>query len=168
MKSIKKILYVFLGFIALNSYAQHELRVDIADALALRTLETSYEFYVSEQSSVGVSTLFNFEGRGSDFRYNEDQMITPFFRHYFESDTSWNFFGELFLGINFGEDTVRINSITLREEYTDGALGIAVGTKYVSNGGLVIDIHGGLGRNLFGSDSPAIVPRVGLGVGYQF
>jgi len=43
-----------------------------------------------------------------------------------------------------------------------------VGTKYVSTGGLIIDAYAGVGRNLFGSDSPVLVPRVGVNVGWRF
>ena len=165
---MKKILFVVALFSSLSIISQQELRLDITDALALKTLEVSFEHYTSEKSSVGISALFNFEGRSSDFRYNEDRMITPYFRHYFSENGNWNFFGELFFGINTGEKEVNNNNVTTFIDYTDGALGIAVGTKYISEGGFILDIHGGLGRNLFGSDSPIIVPRVGAGSGYRF
>jgi hypothetical protein len=150
------------------SFAQQEIKVDLTDALALKTLDISYEYYISDQSSVGIAALFNFEGKSSDFRYNEDRMITPFFRHYFTTEAKWNFFGEGFFGINMGEKEITNGGTTTYKDYTDGALGIGIGTKYTSPGGLVIDIHGGIGRNLFGSDSPLIVPRIGIGVGYSF
>ena len=53
-------------------------------------------------------------------------------------------------------------------KYTDGALGLAVGMKYIATGRLVIDVYGGLGRNLFGSDSAILVPRIGLNLGWRF
>jgi hypothetical protein len=40
--------------------------------------------------------------------------------------------------------------------------------KYIATGGLVIDVYGGLGRNLFGSDSAILVPRIGLNLGWRF
>lgn len=165
---MKKLVLLFLLTLSLVCTAQQELKLDIVDALALKTLDVSYEFYVNENSSLGVAALFNFEGKSSDFRYNEDRMITPFFRHYFSANGNWNFFGELFFGINSGEKEENTNNVTTYTDYTDGALGIGVGTKYVSEGGLIIDVHGGIGRNLFGSDSPVIVPRVGASIGYRF
>lgn len=54
------------------------------------------------------------------------------------------------------------------EDYTDGALGVAVGMKYVSERGFTVDIYGGAGRNLFSSNSPIVVPRVGVNVGWRF
>lgn len=73
-----------------------------------------------------------------------------------------------FLGINSGKKESTKDSGVYDLKYTDGALGIAVGTKYVSTGGLIIDAYAGVGRNLFGSDSPVLVPRVGVNVGWRF
>ena len=157
---MKKILLVAVVFISSFTQAQQEVKVDLLDALAFKTMEFSYEYYTSESSSVGVSVLFNFEKKSADFKYNEERMITPYFRHYFTNNGTWNYFGEVFMGINTGEkDDV---------EYTDGALGIAIGSKYVSSGGFVVDVYGGLGRNMFSSNSRSIVPRVGINLGYRF
>ncbi len=158
---MKKIVVIITIFCINFLQAQQEVSIDLGDALVIKTLEVTYERYIGEQSSVGVSALFNFQERNSDFRYNEDNMITPFFRHYFTSARNWNYFGEIFLGINSGETDSGVS-------YTDGALGIAVGSKYVSNGGFMVSVLGGLGRNFFTDTAPAVVPRIGLNVGYRF
>ncbi len=166
---MKKIIAILALSFGLATQAQQEVTLDIADALVMKSLEVSYEYYVSDQSSFGVSALFNFEGRTSDFRYNEDSMITPFFRHYFTNSRNWNYFGEVFLGINSGEyEVTLLDDAKAYENYTDGALGISVGTKYVSNGGFVVSILGGIGRNMFTDESPSVVPRVGVNLGYRF
>ncbi len=165
---MKKILLVAVVFISSFTQAQQEVKVDLLDALAFKTLEFSYEYYTSESSSVGVSALFNFEKKSADFKYNEELMITPYFRHYFTNNRSWNYFGEVFLGINSGENEIKVNDEKQLQKYTDGALGIAVGSKYISSGGFVVDVYGGLGRNMFSSNSRSIVPRVGLNLGYRF
>ncbi len=165
---MKKLLLAFSLFISSLSYAQQEIKLDIADALVIRSLEFSYENYLNENSSFGVSALFNLAKQDVSFRYNENTMITPYYRHYFTTNEQWNFFGEGFLGINSGKSESVKDSGIYDVNYTDGALGIAVGTKYISNSGLIIDLYAGLGRNLFGSDSPIIVPRLGLNVGWRF
>ncbi|WP_299047219.1 hypothetical protein [uncultured Polaribacter sp.] len=165
---MKKILLVLgLAFTSLG-YSQQEIKLDLGDALVIRSLEFSYENYISEDSSFGISALFNLAKQDVSFRYNENVMITPYYRHYFTADEKWNFFGEGFVGINSGKIESIEDSGVYDVKYTDGALGIAVGTKYVANGGLVIDLYGGLGRNLFGTDSPVLVPRLGLNVGWRF
>ena len=160
---MKKILPFFLIFTTYLCRAQQEIKVNITDALALKTLSISYEHYATEQTSLGASGLFNFEGKSSDFRYNEDQMYTAYVRHYFSSQSLWNFFGELFFAYNQGDD----ESNGIFTEYSDGALGLAIGYKYAYLGGFTVDIYGGMGRNLFSQDSPVIVPRVGVNIGFQ-
>lgn len=168
---MKKILVAFTVFISSFTYAQmgtQEISVDLGDALVMKTLELNYEHYLSDQSSVGLSALFSFEGKTADLRYNEDNMFTPYFRHYFTANRNWNYFGEIFMGINSGEDDYDDEGTTRYRKYTDGALGVSIGSKYISNGGFTVSVLGGLGRNLFSENSPVVVPRVGLNVGYQF
>lgn len=157
---MKKFIVIIAIFTCSLVKAQQEVSVDLLDALVFKTLELKYEYYVSEQSSVGLYALFNFNNENADVRYNEDSMFTPYFRHYFSETGSVSYFGEVFLGINSGERR--------GIEYTDGALGIAGGGKYVSDGGLVIEGNIGVGRNLFNEDSYEIVPRFGINIGYQF
>tara|TARA_R110001632_G_scaffold114733_4_gene226148 strand:- start:12124 stop:12621 length:498 start_codon:yes stop_codon:yes gene_type:complete len=148
--------------------AQEEVKLNITDALALKTLTISYEHYLNKQTSLGVSGLYNFEDESSDFRYNENVVITPFVRHYFSTESLWNFFGELFLAYNTGDQESVVNGFPVSDNYSDGALGIAAGYKYTSPGGFTVDIHGGLGRNMFSKESPRVVPRVGVNIGFQF
>ena len=165
---MKKVLLAFTLLISSLGFTQQEIKLDVADALVIRSLEFSYESYLTEDSSFGVSALFNLAKQDVKFRYNENTMITPYYRHYFSTNEQWNFFGEGFIGINSGKTESVKDSGIYDVKYTDGALGVAVGTKYIANGGLVIDLYGGVGRNLFGSDSPILVPRVGLNVGWRF
>lgn len=166
---MKKLLFLSTLIASSFTYAQKEIKLDVADALIIKTLELSYEHYIGTQSSVGLSALFNFEKKTADFRYKEYQMFTPYFRHYFSTEKTWNLFGELFLGINSGYKEIKENDApSTYKNYSDGAFGVGVGSKYISESGLVIDLHAGVGRNLFGSDSPILVPRIGVNVGWRF
>ncbi len=165
---MKKILLAFGLLISSLGYSQQEIKLDIGDALVIRSLEFSYESYLTEDSSFGISALFNLADQDVTFRYNENTMITPYYRHYFSTNEQWNFFGEGFLGINSGKTESIEDSGNYDEKYTDGALGVAVGLKYIAEGGLVIDLYGGVGRNLFGTNSPILVPRLGVNVGWRF
>jgi hypothetical protein len=165
---MKKNILLFTLFIGSFGFAQQEIKLDIADALVIRSLEFSYEKYLTDDSSFGVSALFNLEKEGVTFRYNENMVITPYYRHYFTTNEQWNFFGEGFMGVNSGKMESVKDSGDYDVKFTDGALGIAVGAKYIASGGLVIDFYGGVGRNLFGSNSPVLLPRVGLNIGWRF
>ncbi|AUC21225.1 hypothetical protein BTO15_03495 [Polaribacter sejongensis] len=167
---MKKLLLAFGLLASTLSYAQQEIKLDIGDALVIKSLEFSYENYISESSSFGISALFNLANQDDSFRYNENTMITPYYRNYFSTNEEWNFFGEAFLGINSGkeESDEENNPGVYDNKYTDGALGVAVGTKYITGSGLTIDVHAGIGRNLFGSNSPTLVPRLGVNIGWRF
>lgn len=166
---MKKNLLLFTIFIATYTQAQQEIKVDIAKALILKTVELSYENYFADQTSFGTSVFYNFEDKKEDFSYNEQFMLTPYIRHYFTTGENWNYFGEVFFAYNTGNREIELNGASnTYKKYSDGALGIAGGSKYISSGGLVIDIYIGLGRNLFSADSYPIVPRAGLNVGWRF
>ncbi|MFY0630410.1 MAG: DUF3575 domain-containing protein [Flavobacteriaceae bacterium] len=163
---MRKNLLILALFVSGFLSAQEELKLNITDALALKTLTASYEHYFDEQTSLGVSGLFNFEKESADFRYNEDLAITPFVRHYFSTESLWNFFGEAFFSYSKGEDNVTSNNVPI--DFTGGALGLAVGYKYISPGGFTVDTHVGVGRYLFGKEAPTLIPRIGINIGYQF
>lgn len=93
---MKKLMFAAVLFMSSLGYAQQEVKIDIADALIMKTIDVSYEYYISDQSSVGLSALFNFEKKSADFRYNENSMFSPYFRHYFTTNRNWNHFGEIF------------------------------------------------------------------------
>ncbi|NJN50321.1 MAG: DUF3575 domain-containing protein [Polaribacter sp.] len=165
---MKKIILLFTICSSIFVNAQQEIKLDVADALVIKSLEFSYEYYLSEESSIGISALFNLANQNDEFRYNENTLITPYYRHYFTTNQQWNLFGEGFFGINSGKKESVKDSNVFDVSYTDAALGLAVGTKYIASGGLTIEAYGGLGRNLFGDNSPVIVPRVGLNIGWRF
>lgn len=164
---MKKIVLICSLLLSSFGFSQQEFKIDIADALIIKSLEFSYENYISVENSFGISALFNLAKQEVDFRYNENLMVTPYFRHYFTSEARWNFFAEGFLGINSGKKESVKNSDNYNIKYTDAALGVAAGIKYASDSGLIVDIYAGVGRNLFGANSPVLVPRIGVNVGWR-
>ena len=74
-------LFFALVIVALIYYSQNDIKLDVADALVIRSLEFSYENYLNENSSFGISALFNLAKQSVDFRYNENMMITPYYHH---------------------------------------------------------------------------------------
>ncbi|MDA9339381.1 DUF3575 domain-containing protein [Polaribacter sp.] len=166
---MKKTLLIATIFISAMTHAQQEVKLNIANALVLKTVDVSYEYYLSKDTSIGISGLYNFEQKSADFRYNEESMITPYLRHYFTSDRTWNLFGEGFFGIGSGYKKIELDGAPINyEKYSDSALGISFGAKYVSESGFLVDVYGGIGRNLFSANSPILAPRLGINVGWKF
>lgn len=165
---MKKIILALTILTCTFGQAQNEIKIDLFDGLVLKSIEVSYEHFLNEESSLGISAFFNLDENAS-FSYNESTMFTPYFRHHFPSRTNWNLFGEAFVGINSGDKEIKVDgdSNNTFEDYTDAAIGVAIGSKYVSPQGFVIDLYIGLGRNLFDSVSPSLVPRGGVNIGYR-
>ncbi len=171
---MKRILIVFM-FIGTFAQAQQEIKLDVINPLVMKSIGASYELYLNEETStsVGISFLYDLSKDDVNFRYNEKLVLAPYFRYYIPMSSSNNFrlFGELFLGINKGRKKNKEKSTeenTIYDKYTDGALGIGGGLKYVSPQGFVFEAHAGVGRNLFSEKSIAVVPRLGLSIGYRF
>jgi len=168
---MKKITILLLFVVTFTASAQkNEIKLDVFDILALKTLDVSFEHVLNSEASVGVSVLFNFEDSAS-FRYKESFMLTPYYRQHLFNNGNVNFFGELFGALNKGDIALSPADIQANKDdsYTDFAFGLGFGGKYVSDNGFVVDFHAGIGRNLFNTDvSRDIVPRVGISVGKQF
>jgi hypothetical protein len=55
-----------------------------------------------------------------------------------------------------------------KDRYADFALGFGLGSKWVHKRGFVFEINAGIGRNLFSNNSPEVVGRGGISLGYRF
>ncbi len=167
---MKKIATLLLFALTLPIAAQkNEIKIDVFDVIALKSVDATFERIINFESSVGVSILFNFEKESSSFRYNEEFVLTPYYRQVLFSRGNIDYFGEFFGAINTGKVPIEDLEIGDDDTYTDFALGLSFGGKYVSSSGFVADFHIGVGRNLFNTNpSPEVVPRVGIALGKQF
>ena len=93
---------------------------------------------------------------------------------FFSSKHAQGFFAEGFGMFNTGDivETIFIDDGPRRDllrSFSDFALGISIGEKWVTKNGFVAEIYGGLGRNLFNSRfGPEFVTRGGISLGYRF
>lgn len=166
----KKIALIIFALLCKISSAQtNEIKVDVFDILVLLALDVSYERNLNPESSLGISALFNFAESSSSFRYQEEFVLTPYYRQRLFSRGTIDYYGEFFGSINQGN--IKIEDLELGEDptYNDFALGLGFIGKYVSANGFVADFHLGIGRNLLNtSESPDVIPRVGISFGKQF
>ena len=182
---MKKIILSILILSSLSFYGQeekvkkksHEVKLNAFNTLIFKSIDVSYEYLIDKESSVGLSVLINLDDVYSDGpTYYETFAITPFYRRYFSRKYAWGFFMEGFGMFNvqeddysgYYEDDVRNNS---NKKTNNFALGISVGAKFVSTKGFAFEFFGGVGRNLFTSDSRynyEFVPRLGVAFGYRF
>lgn len=154
----------------------HEVKLN-GLMLILGAFEPSYEYNINEESSVGASVFIPFstdEDISSDINY----YISPYYRHFFGKKFAAGFFVEGFAMLNSvdrGESYYEYPAdapvlIENENNYTDLALGIGLGGKWVTKRGFVFEINAGLGRNFFNSDESDVdlVGKLGFNLGYRF
>ena len=138
--------------------------------LVLGAVEITYERILNEDSGLGVSLFFiNEEDFDSSF------SLTPYYRAYFGKKLAAGFFVEGFSMINtgkyYGNSVYDPNTgyYTYEDKkFTDFALGFGLGSKWIHRKGFVFEINAGIGRNLLSNNSPEVVGRGGITLGYRF
>lgn len=188
---MKKILY-FLILTTGMAHAQentfslgkNEIKFDVVSAVALGKIHASYERFLSDDFSVGISGIITSSNRlERDFttgnsRTLEDYQIVPFVRYSLSKSQIRYYFIEVFASANSGkyrrmERILSGNGTAyysdVEYDYSDVALGAAIGHKFYIKEKIGVDIFVGMGKNLFSSgESPDIITRVGVNLGYRF
>jgi len=172
---MKRILVLLFGLYAFSAAAQaypqfnnsQELKLNIGLFLATSTVEGSYEFFFTEDTSIG-GTIY-FDNDATDF--NGSFGIGPNFRAYFGFAPKSGFFAEAFALYYRGEEKRNENDPQSRDiNYSTAALGIGVGNKLVTRSDrFTIELNLGIGRNINpGNFQKPFIFRGGLSVGFRF
>lgn len=164
--------------------AKNELSANVFNILIFGALDLSYEHILTDHSSLSLDVFTKLhnknEGEEIDLSevYAKDFSFTSKFKFFFrEKNTAWGFYTEAFGMLSDGVNTKQVekqhtdgNTYFEDEEveYTDLALGVGIGHKYVAKQGFVIDLSFGIGRNFFHKDSPDLVILPSINVGYRF
>jgi len=147
----------------------HEVKLNVG-LIFLRNINLTYENILNEESSIGGSISFPYD----DFiDWDLNFSATAFYRFYFGEEYAKGVFAEGFGMFNNYEENTKVTvDGRVKENLSDFALGIGGGYKLVSDGGVSLEFHLGIGRNLFnyGLDGRTFnfVPRGGVHVGYRF
>jgi len=146
--------------------AIHELRLNTTNALFFKAIDISYEYFIDEQFTAGISFYTSLD---DDLDFYKTFSATPYFRHFFSINSDQKkFFIEAFGMVHNGDRYNYINDETVSA--TRFAMGISTGHKYVSDSGFVVETFFGFGRN-FTSEEDGEFPLVGRGgisLGYRF
>ena len=99
--------------------------------------------------------------------------ITPYYRHFFSKKYAQGFFVEAFGMLHTGEDQRYYSNSDPydsypEDKYTDFAVGISIGAKFVSKRGFIAEIYAGIGRDLLNNSDIDIVGRGGISIGKRF
>lgn len=174
-------ILLFLPFFAsaqnddATSNPRNEFKINPVSLIGFEAIDVGYESLLNEESSLGIDLYLGL-GEDDEFSYYRTFALTPYYRKYFSRKYAKGFFIEGFGMLNTAEDydQVFFNDEGIiepvgRKSETDFALGVSAGGKFVTPRGFVAEIYLGIGRNLFGNeDSPSIIGRGGISLGYRF
>jgi len=186
---MKKYLLAVALFAAFTGFAQeenpearaaerkHEIRLDAIELIADAKLELNYEYVLSKYSGVGGSIAIDLDDE--DFDNQQKFAINGFYRQYFFNKKDFGARGLFAEGLVqyatyeltesfFNEETQ--NSRFEKDNYGAVGVGFALGQKWVSNNGFILELSLGVGRN-FGVDDQfeqEYFFRGGVLVGYRF
>lgn len=130
--------------------------------------ELSYERILNDESALGISVNFSIDDIEIDF------MAIPYYRIYFGKKPAAGFFVEgnaaFYVVDNEEYSFYNGHSYEVTNDHEIGAgVGLAVGSKFMTESGWVFEVFGGAGRNFLGSDEvSAAYPRFGLTIGKRF
>ena len=172
MKNAVLVFLIFNGyFLSAQAYPafsdNQELKFNIGLFLATTTVDVSYEYYLSEDTSFGGTVYFDNDGKD----YNGNFGIGPNFRAYFGYAPRSGFFAEAFgLYYTGEEDTPSNNLVQRNNNYSTLALGLGIGNKWVTRSQkFTLEFSGGFGRNVNPQEfQDTFVYRAGLSIGFRF
>lgn len=185
MRKTILVLFLFLSIILVNAQEsesqetilkQNELKINMSNLIGFKWADFTYERILNEESSLGIGALFTLDPNNDDgLDEYRTFSITPYYRHFFSRKYAEGFFVETFGMLHSGEDEIYHfdeisdpNGSYRGEKYTDFAVGISVGGKFVTKRGFIAEVYAGIGRDLLGQSDIEIVGRGGVSIGFRF
>ncbi|AOW21394.1 hypothetical protein [Urechidicola croceus] len=194
MKQIKITLIAFISLTTMTLNAQnsnekpeekqpkHEVGFDIAELIAYKKIEFSYNYLLNESESIGTNIFFfpdnddfyDFEG------YQENFSVDINYKHYFSKKYAQGFYIEALAKYNYGKGFKQDqNSFNYNPDdfkrYHELEVGFGIGYKYVSRRNFFIEGNFKVSRTIINSiDSnseysiPNVKPHFGISIGKRF
>lgn len=147
----------------------NEFNIDAFDLALYSAIELSYERISPKNIGYGCSVLVNFH---TTVDYHQVFAWTPFLRLYLLNPPrfkGYGFYTELFIKAVSGTfyDISKIRENT--SDYFDVGLGLGLGYKWNPFNKYTVTISLGVGRPLvYNTNSPDLIQRGGLAIGYRF
>lgn len=168
-----------------------ELTINVFNVLLFQSADISYEKFLNDESSYGVTLLFDLRG---DKRFDSDAplyfetfALVPYYRIFFGKKPNAGFFAECFASYskgsrdyyNYDYDLVypcdgskdcytEYRDYTSIEKYHAFNLGFSMGGKWITSNDVVFSAYGGVGRAIASQKGPTAFPRIGVSLGKRF
>lgn len=162
---------------------KNEIKIDVLTLIARSRFHVSYERFLNKDFSVGLSaSITKSNKKEDDFENGFNKTLpqyeaNPFVRYSLSKSAVSYYFIEGFLSVNGGKykELQRLEEggtaywTAVENNYTDLAVGGALGYKLYIKEKFGVELFVGVGRNIINTDiSPKYVQRVGANFGYRF
>ena len=180
---MEKVLFILFSTVLSTSlYAQedielnnpkHEIKLNMTNIIAFKWFDVGYEYILNEESSIGVGTLISLDPNdNTGLDEYRTFSLTPYYRHFFSRKYAQGFFVEAFTMLHSGKEDIYYDNIDdsykVEGNYTDLAIGVSAGGKFITKRGFIAEIYLGLGRDMLGQSDIEVVGRGGIALGFRF
>lgn len=166
--------------------SKNEIRLDIFQLIVLPGIDLSYERFIDDLSSWGVTGFINFDNEFSEAYRFDHFEISPYYRLYFRSKNANNagFFVQPFFSLTAGEYDYHTGNYDFNSfiDYTNSSVkdffglagGAVIGRKWVNKKRYTFEIHAGVGRYFIfestgnGYREGTAYPRINFAIGRRF
>lgn len=157
----------------------NEVSIGALNLVAFGALDVAYERIMTPNTSWAVEAFILALSKDNEDladAYSKDFSLTGKIKYFFSDRSAWGFYVNGLSMISTGEyddynQDVREGDVdfgSVKEKYTDFALGFGLGGKFVAKQGFFVDLSTGIGRNLFSSNSPTIIGQFNANLGFRF
>jgi hypothetical protein len=191
---MKKFLLLFLLICVHFVQAQHnaekndtlilsnknEIRLDIGKLLFTPRLKVAYERFLNKDFSTGISVIYYGDNYGDNFfdisNAQKKFEIEPFARYSISKNVKRFFYVETFSSIWTGnyKEIKRLSDGEYafydwtNSNFTNVAVGAAIGYKFYVNNHFCMDFNFGLSSYVYSKIETEPLPKFGINLGYRF
>lgn len=173
MKKIAIGLLVFAGAFTANAQYKSEVKFNIANVIAIASIEIGYEYFLDDNQSIGaelhINDRFSYVEETDSKKFETNSFLVSY-NYYFSPENKGSFYAFPFMKYRFGEHKDdRAGKVDT--DMNSFIMGLGVGYKWAWNDKFAIAPYVSIARSFSDEVNDrfmAIEPNAGVSVGYRF
>lgn len=173
MKKIGLGLLVLGGIFSANAQYKSEVKFNIANVIAIASVEIGYEYFIDDNQSIGaeihINDRFSYVEETDMKKFNTNSFLVNY-NYYFSPEEKGSFYAYPFLKYRFGDhEDKRIDKPDT--DMNSFIMGLGIGYKWAWNDKFTIAPYASIARNFSDEVNErfmAIEANAGISVGYRF
>lgn len=173
MKKIVLGLAFLTGVFSVKAQYKSEVKFNIANVIAIASVEIGYEYFLDDNQSIGaeihINDRFSYIEETSVKKFNTNSVLINY-NYYFSPENKGSFYAYPFLKYRFGDhEDKRVDR--LDTDMDSFIMGLGAGYKWAWNDKFAISPYVSIARNFSEEVNDrfmAIEVNAGVSVGYRF